>query len=189
MARDPADPSFNVRELLVPLLMFECSPQLTDTAVCFRMDNSTAVSCVNCQGTARSDILLSVTENLFRLAETRHMTLSTQFLPGSRNQWADALSRFKDSSVEWQLTLKAFLPLTSQYGLPEVDLFASPSAHRLPRFLSRFLRTQAGGPDAFSEDWNKWNYIYLFPPPSTLVMLRVCRHLTPFSGRVLLIAP
>ena len=40
-----------------------------------------------------------------------------------------------------------------------------------------------------SEDWNRWNSIYLFPPPDALLMCRIIRKLREYSGQVALIAP
>ncbi|XP_076034771.1 uncharacterized protein LOC143021258 [Oratosquilla oratoria] len=64
-----------------------------------------------------------------------------------------------------------------------------PSTTQLPLFLSYNHRTRAGGPDAFTEDWNRWKYVYIFPPPATTVLLKVMQTLRSFKGRVLLIAP
>jgi len=39
------------------------------------------------------------------------------------------------------------------YGSPQVDLFASPTNHRLQEFLTKTVERNAGGPDALKEDW------------------------------------
>ena len=70
-----------------------------------------------------------------------------------------------------------------------MDLFASYDTAQLPLFLTYDRRTPAGGPDAFTEEWNKWSHIYLFPPPASKVLLRVIQLLREYRGRVLLIAP
>ncbi|MPC61583.1 hypothetical protein E2C01_055657 [Portunus trituberculatus] len=49
-------------------------------------------------------------------------------------------------------------------------------------------RTMVGGPDAFTESYNQWEYIYLFPPPATLVMSRVVHRLQSYRGKTVLIA-
>lgn len=56
---------------------------------------------------------------------------------------------------------------------------------------------EAGGSDVFMEQWDiwmhmnrdRWMYIYLFPPPATMVLLQVCQHLRMYGDNVLLIAP
>ena len=177
----------NARELLVPLLFLQRVP-VQAIGIRFLIDNQVAVACINKQG-SRSRILLEIAESLFRLAEARQISLTAQYLPGTENQWADALSRLSTSSVEWTLTQQTFRPLCQNWGTPQIDLFASPENHRLPLFLARNLRTAAGGPDALSEDWNRWTFVYLFPPPSTSLMAQVTHHLRSFRGRVMLIAP
>ena len=131
----------------------------------------------------------SASEALFRLARARSVLLSASHIAGEQNLWADALSRRGSSSVEWTLDRRVFSHLTDMFGLPQVDLFASVSNHRLDRFLTRSSVTPEGGPDAFREDWNRWQFVYLFPPPLTSIMLRVLLHLRSYRGRVLLVAP
>lgn len=161
----------------------------TDCHLLFQLDNQVAVSCIKRQGSSRSAILLTVTESIFLLASARNLTLSAQYLPGKENIWADALSRRQSRSVEWSLNQLTFNLLCDAHGCPQVDLFAHHDNHRLPLFLTRSIRTTAGGPDALLEDWNRWQFIYLFPPPSTRLMLQVCQKLRQFRGKVLLIAP
>ena len=110
-------------------------------------------------------------------------------LAGVDNTWADALSRSSTSSAEWTLCPSVFEELVVQFGRPDIDLFASRSNHRLPIFLSRSERTQAGGPDAFTVEWNQWSSISLFPLTATALMLEVVRRLESYRGQVLLVTP
>ena len=160
-----------------------------ETAVRFDMDNSTAVACIKRQGTSRSESLLSLSEDIFKLAQHLHICLSARYVPGRENNWADALSRFKGTSVEWHLRPQVFSSLVTRYGIPQVDLFASRETAQLRDYLTYSHRTPAGGPDAFEEDWNRWKFIYLFPPPATTVLLKVIAKLRSFKGRTLFIAP
>ncbi|KAG7175698.1 hypothetical protein Hamer_G025500 [Homarus americanus] len=60
----------------------------------------------------------------------------------------------------------------------------------LSRFKgTRLTPTPHGGPDAFTEDWNRWTSVYLFPPHCSKVLLRICHKLRSFKGKVLLLAP
>ncbi|KAK3883152.1 hypothetical protein Pcinc_012511 [Petrolisthes cinctipes] len=179
----------NARELMVAKEWLNRHPQFARIGVRFDMDNVAAVQCLQKQGTARSEIFLSLSEQIFAIAAKRDIHLSARYVPGRENDWADALSRFRGTSVEWQLRPLVFESLCLQYGTPEVDLFASPSTALLPLFLTFSSRTEAGGPDAFTEDWNRWGHLYLFPPPATSVLLKAILKLHTFRGRVLLIAP
>lgn len=179
----------NLRELMVVREWLIRHPEISGMSVRFDMDNVTAVQCVQRQGTARSGPLLALSEDIFAEASRRTISLSARYVPGRENDWADALSRFRGTSVEWQLRPQVFESLSLRFGTPEVDLFASPDTAQLPLYLTYNQRTRAGGPDAFTEDWNRWKYVYIFPPPATPVLLKVMQALRSFKGRVLLIAP
>ena len=85
---------------MVPLLFLKSTSVPRGTAICFEMDNTVAVHCIVHQGSSRSEQLLSLSEQIFDLAQGLHLHLSAKYLPGTDNVWADALSRFKGSSVE-----------------------------------------------------------------------------------------
>ncbi|KAG0719101.1 hypothetical protein GWK47_051190 [Chionoecetes opilio] len=122
----------NVKELLVPLLFLRSNPIPEGTALCFEMDNMVAVHCLARQGTSKSALLLSLSEQIFGLAARFHLHLSARFLPGVENVWADALSRFRGSSVEWQLRPERFAALCRGWGtFPGVDLFPSRRSAQL----------------------------------------------------------
>ena len=49
-----------------------------------------------------------------------------------------------------------------------MDLFASPSNHKLPLWFSRSRCDGASGADAFTQSWTGWS-IYAFPPRNLLL--------------------
>lgn len=116
------------------------------------MDNVTAVQCVQCQGTARSSLLLALTEDIFTQASQRGLVLSEKYVPGRGNAWEDALSRFQGTSVEWHPCPQVFSALSLRYSLLSVNLFAFPTTSQIPLFLSFSHMTEARGPNAFKED-------------------------------------
>ncbi|KAG7165352.1 hypothetical protein Hamer_G007167 [Homarus americanus] len=179
----------NVQELYVVWRFLEVNQTTQDEAICFEMDSAAGVFCLNRQGTSRSAQLLSLSEQIFKEAHHRSIHLSARHVLGIENGWADALSRFKDKSVEWTLRQSVFQSLMEWWGLLEVDLFASPTSAQLPVYLSWLMPTPHGGPGAFTEDWNRWTSIYLFPPPCCKVLLPVCHKFCSFKGKVLLLAP
>ena len=179
----------NVKELRTVYIALLREQDLRQCVVRVLLDNVTSVHCINKQGTVRSSSLLRTSELLLEEAHRRGVLLQASYLAGSGNTWADALSRGSTSSIGWSLTPSCFAALEEWAGSPTIDLFASPMDHQLPLFLCRTQRTPAGGPDAFSEDWNRWPFIYLFPPPNTQTMLKVMSLLEDFQGQALLIAP
>lgn len=67
---------------------------------------------------------------------------------------------------------------------PDVDQFASPDCLHLPLFLTEFRWTEAGDLDTCMISWNRWQHIYLFPPPVTSFLHQMCQHLQSYCGRV-----
>lgn len=82
--------------------------------------------------------------------------MSAVYIPGPRNIWADVLTRLEGLSVHWTLRPSVFHSLVDQFGLPDFNLFADLVSVRLSRFLSRDVRIQDCGPDAFMVEWNQW---------------------------------
>ena len=179
----------NVKELRTVWIALQKEPDIRDGTVLVLSDNTTTVQCFNRQGSSRSRPLMSTSELLLEEAHRRNLSLKAAYLAGVDNTWADALSRGSTTSINWSLTPTCFNDICRWVGTPQVDLFASHSNHLLPSFLSLTERTPAGGPDAFKVDWGKWNFVYLFPPPHTQVMLQVVAKLEKFPGQALLIAP
>ena len=179
----------NLKELATVWKALELEEDLREGSITVLSDSTTVVHCINKQGTIRSEHLLRMSEFILREAHARQLTLQAHHLAGVDNSWADALSRGSSNSIEWSLTPACFASICEWAGTPSVDLFASTTNHQLPDFLTLTERTQAGGPDALRTPWDKWEFVYLFPPPNTRVMIQVARRLEQFQGRALLIAP
>ena len=179
----------NTKELMTVWLALMQEPDIRDGVILALSDNTTTVQCITKQGTTKSRALLKVSELLLEEAYRRNLTIKASYLAGVDNTWADALSRGATTSVNWSLTPKCFDTICTWAGTPQVDLFASQDNHLLPAYLSLTEHTGSGPPDAFQTDWNTWNFIYLFPPPHTQVMLRVVSKLEAFRGQAVLVAP
>ena len=170
-----------VRGLLVPLSFLRQTPSLYNTSIIFQMANQVAVQTFTRLGPSRSFDLQSVAEKFFLIVASRNIVLQAFFVPGRDIVWSDALSRMTTSSVEWAISPTAFLDLpTVSVSLRSTS--SRPCRHRLPDFLTWTTRTEIGGPDAFTVDWSRWDYLCLFPPPSTKFLLRVMLRLQHFFG-------
>ena len=85
--------SINARELLavqLGLRQFQSSLQGRTVAVFY--DNTTAVAYLRKEGATRSPLLNSLAQEILRWTESLSIRLAPQFLPGSNNVLADALS-------------------------------------------------------------------------------------------------
>ncbi|MEL7520246.1 MAG: hypothetical protein AAGJ80_01290 [Cyanobacteria bacterium J06553_1] len=178
-----------MKELATVQKALEAEGDLRKGTIQVLTDSTTVVYCLNKEGTTRSPALLRLSETILEESLGRHLIIRATHLAGTHNSWADALSRGSSSTIDWSLTPSCFADICRWAGTPEVDLFASSSNHQLPQFLSLSERTTAGGPDALRTPWDHWDYVYLFPPPSTRLMLQVARRIEQFKGRALLIAP
>ena len=82
---------------------------------------------------------------------------------------------------------RAFFQWTCSLGiLPDVDLFASWENSQLPKFVFPVLDHLAVAKDAFTQDWNRWEKIYLFSPWTRIS--RVLNQLLAFKGQAILMA-
>ena len=101
--------------------------------------------------------------------------LAPQFLPGSNNVLAVALSRPPQlPHSEWSLNLTMFQSLSRLWPV-QIDLFATSENHRCSIYFSPFRDPMSAGTDAFPQSWDSLQ-AYAFPPvpiiPHVLVKLR-----------------
>ena len=119
--------------------------------------------------------------------ESLSIRLAPQFLPGSNNVLADALSRpHQLPHTEWSLNMTVFLSLRRLWPV-QIDLFATSANHRCSIYFSPFRDPRSAGTDAFLQSWDGLQ-AYAFPPVA--VIPRVLAKLRASSGTELtLVAP
>ena len=109
---------------------------MTDTHVRLKLDNTTAVACINTMASTKPQ-LMSLTANLWQWALNRKITLSAEHLPGSMNTIADHESRISDNTDgEWMLKRHLFNALCETFGHPEIDFFASRLNKQIECYVS-----------------------------------------------------
>ena len=101
--------------------------------------------------------------------------LAPQFLPGSNNVLADALSHPHQLPLtEWSLNMTIFLSLRRLWPV-QIDLFATSANHRCSIYFSHFRDPMLAGMGAFIHSWEGLQ-AYAFPPvaiiPRVLATLR-----------------
>ncbi|KAK3893348.1 hypothetical protein Pcinc_002783 [Petrolisthes cinctipes] len=136
----------NARELMVAKEWLNRHPQFARIGVRFDMDNVAAVQCLQKQGTVRSEILLSLSEQIFAIAAKRDIHLSAPLraragerLGGRPIQVQGDVSRVATASP----CVRVSLPSLRDTGGGPIRL---PSTALLPLFLTFSSRTEAGGP-------------------------------------------
>ncbi|CAK1599031.1 unnamed protein product [Parnassius mnemosyne] len=159
---------------------------LQNSQVLLQTDNRTVVSYINKEGGSKSKKLLEQTLQLLALLDKFNIHLQAQYFPGRFNVEVDALSRQR-TCPEWHLTTAATSKIFRMWGTPEIDLFASSTAHVTPKYVSVNIQDkQAQHHNAFCHQWH-YKLAWLFPPPNLIP--RVLNHLNQASGLYILIAP
>ena len=171
--------SINARELLaIQLGLHRFQLSLRGHTVAVFCDNVTAVPYLRKEGGTRSPMLNTIAQEILRWAEYLDIRLAPQFIPGSNNVLADALSRpHQLPHSEWSLNMTVFLSLSRLWPV-QIDLFATSANHRCSIYFSPYRDPQAAGTDAFLQSWDGLQ-AYAFPPfaiiPRVLAKLRESR--------------
>ena len=151
-------------------------------------DNTTVVSYINKEGGMRSGSLCALLWRLLSWCHPRGIVLRARHIPGRLNVIADKLSRHNQViQTEWSLDQQVFNLLCSNWGLPQVDLFATRFNFKIPRFVSPVPDQRAWAVDALSQSWEDLE-VYAFPPVS-LLNLVVSKVVDQGCRRMILIAP
>lgn len=108
---------------------------------------------VNRQGGTRSKQLMREASELGGWVEAHILFISADHISGVENVQADWLSRTTVDQAEWRLHPFLFQEITQCFGVPVMDLLASPANAQLPRYLSRFCSLGAEGVDALRHRW------------------------------------
>ena len=116
--------SINARELLaVKLGLHQFQSSLQGRTVAVFCDNTTAVAYLRKEGGTRSPLLNTLAQEILHWTESLSIRLAPQFLPGSNNVLADALSRpHQLPHSEWSLNLTVFQSLSRLWPV-QIDLF------------------------------------------------------------------
>ena len=140
--------SINAGELLaVQLGLFQFRSALQGRTVAVFCDNTTAVTYLRKEGGTRSPLLNTLAQEILRWTESFSIRLAPQFLPGSDNVLADALSRpHQLPHTEWSLNMTVFLSLRRLWPV-QIDLFATSTNHRCSIYFSPFRDSRSSGTD------------------------------------------
>ena len=96
-----------------------------DSHIRIMSDNTTAIAAINKQGSTKALDCNTVAKRIWLWAWDRHLWISAAHIPGVQNVQADHASRnFKDE-LEWTISPHVFHTITTKFGQPDMDLFAS----------------------------------------------------------------
>ena len=126
------------------------------------LDNTTAISYINNMG-GRTISCNRLTRNLWLWCIERNLWFTAAHIPGKLNVIADTESRKTYPDIEWKLDPLVFKKISSFWGKPSIDLFASRLNFHLRPFVSWKPDPDAFAIDAFSITWKDQTF-YAFPP-------------------------
>lgn len=134
--------SSNYKELCTIFHALQATQEvLSGSHVRILSDNSTAIAYINKQGGTQNGELMKLSFEILSLAETKFLSLGAIHLRGKENVMADFLSRHM-LQAGWCLNKQVFSNITSLWGMPEIDLFATKENHQVSICASLFLRGQ-----------------------------------------------
>jgi hypothetical protein len=113
------------------------------------------------------------------------MRLLPVFCPSEGNLQDDAASRFRPVLV-WHLVSNVVSQMVSQWGTPQIDLFASLQSAQFRRFMSWRVADELEAVDALSL---VWVFPSGLPLPTHPLLSRVVRKLEVSKGVFLFVAP
>ena len=156
--------SINMRELLAVQLDLQAFELLlVGMSVALFCDNTTTVAYLRRSGGTFSATLNATAREILLWAENRRIRLLPQFIMGSSNVTADALSRPNQViGSEWTLHQEVVDQLVHKWPAV-IDLFATSLTARLPVYFSPASDPRAAGTDALLQSWDDLQ-AYAFPP-------------------------
>ena len=172
--------SINLRELLaVQYGLKALEHLLVGLSVALFCDNTTTVAYLRRSGGTFSSTLNATAREVLLWAENHRVRLLPQFIMGSSNVTADALSRPNQViGSEWTIHQEVVDQLVHKWPAV-IDLFATSLTARLPVYFSLASDPRAAGTDALLQPWDDLQ-AYAFPPIAiirrVLVKLRSSRN-------------
>ena len=95
-------------------------------------DNSTTVAYVNAMGAQNPHIVTKLQYDIWDWC----VNVTATHIAGVENTKADKKSRLFNDRTKWTLKWEIFAQITTHWGTPEIDLFATRLNTQLPKFVS-----------------------------------------------------
>lgn len=136
---------------------------LYNCEVLLRIDNVTAISCINRMGSVQYSHLHEITKEIWQWCENKKLFIFASYINTKDNCEADSLSRKRFEDTEWELSDSAFDIIKQTFGTPHIDLFASRCNAKCLIYVTWKNDPDAWAIDAFTISWSN-RFFYAFPP-------------------------
>ena len=158
----------------------------TDAAMSVHTDSHVVYWTIKARGSKTSRRLTLAYQEVLEVCLRKRIYLEPVRIPGSLNVLADSLSRAVPLPGEWRIDPHDWERVSLWKGPFQIDLMATPYNNVLPAFVSPINHPKALGVDVRMLDWDKWESIYIFPPPAMLQW--VMERLYSYKGKAVVIA-
>lgn len=140
-------------------------------------------------GGSRGAYLQWIAEQVFEISDRLAYTFVVIWIPRCRNERADLLSRVAASDfTNYTMPMRTIRDLERKWQISlDIDVFASHSNRRLPKYFSRFFDERALGTDAFQQAWTRQHQLWLHPPYKLIAL--TCAYARIYRARGILIVP
>ena len=177
----------NYLELLAALFGLRCfAKHLSNCSILCRIDNITAIACINRMGSIRYPRLNAISKKIWHWCETRNIFVFASYIKSLDNKEADRESRSSNYVNEFELNQGIFDRVVKAFGKPDIDLFASRVNRKCDKFVSWHDDPDCFAVDAFTLDWSNFKF-YAFPPFS--LMLKVLQKIVNEKAEGIVVAP
>lgn len=153
----------NFLELKAVFHALRCfASDLQNCQILLRVDNTTAITCVNRFGSIQYPHLLTLAKQIWSWFESRNIIIFASYIASIDNTIADQESRLISIDTEWSLSEETFLQISARFGSFDVDLFASIINAKCTSYVSWFPDSGAIANDAFTLSWSDEKF-FAFP--------------------------
>ena len=160
---------------------------LAGKRVLIKSDNQGVFFIINKAGSRKPSIHTICKELLWYCIHSR-IEVYASWIPRDLNTFADFYSKLNDSA-DWKLNPVIFNWLQSQWGMFDIDLFASYVNSQLPRYYSFFWTPTAHGVNAFNFSWGRSSFSQCWSYPPFNLIAKVIKHGEASLARMCLICP
>ena len=183
-----SDLHINILELkAIEFALKSLCRDLQDCGIQIRSDNTTAISYVCKGGGTRSTQCNVIAKSIWDWCASKGIWFLISHVPGIENVEADYESRHFSENTEWSLHPVLFDQITAQFGIPEVDLFASRNNHQVDKYVSWGPDPHAFSINAFHLNWSQFQCCYIFPP--FRLLNRVLQKIRKEQARSIVVTP
>ena len=177
----------NFLELKAAFFALHCFVKdLKNCDILLRLHNKTAISYINRMGGTHVETLNDLAVEIWKWCEKRGLWIYASYITSKDNALADLESRTLEPETEYELSCSYFNKIKLSFGNPEIDLFASRTNKKCPRYISWLKDPFAYKVDAFTIKWREF-YFYAIPPFS--IILKVLKKINMEKSTGIMVVP